>query len=54
MIAKGDEITVAGDVIGSVTSADRSGAFALGYVKRGTSVPGTADVSSKSVDLRVP
>jgi folate-binding protein YgfZ len=54
VIESGDELVVSDTVVGSVTSVARSELVGLGYVKRGTVVPGTANVPSGPVDLRTP
>ncbi len=53
-ISRGDELTISGEVVGSVTSVERTGAIGLGYVKRGTMVPGTAEVPEGSVEIHRP
>lgn len=53
-ISRGDELTMSGEVVGSVTSVERTGAIGLGYVKRGTMVPGTAEVPEGPVEIHRP
>ncbi len=53
-IDEGDQLLVSGEAVGSVTSVGLAGDIALGFVKRGTAVPGSADVSSGRVELRYP
>jgi folate-binding protein YgfZ len=50
-ITVGDELVVDGKPVGSITSVARDGVVALGYVKRGTTVPGIAEASGGSVKL---
>jgi hypothetical protein len=49
--AVGDELFVSGETIGTITSVGRTGSFGLGYVKRGTAVPGTAHAPNGPVEL---
>ncbi len=53
-IDEGDQLLVSGEAVGSVTSVGRAGDVALGFVKRGTAVPGSADVPTGPVELRYP
>jgi folate-binding protein YgfZ len=46
-----DEVTVSGELVGTITSSVGSHPTALGYVKRGTAVPGVANVPSGPVEL---
>jgi folate-binding Fe-S cluster repair protein YgfZ len=50
-ILVGDEISVSGELVGTITSSVGSQSTALGYVKRGTAVPGVADVPNGPVEL---
>jgi hypothetical protein len=50
-LAVGDELVASGKTVGSITSVGRTGSFGLGYVKRGTVVPGTVDAPNGPVEL---
>jgi folate-binding protein YgfZ len=53
-LARGDELTVEGEAVGTVTSVTHGGLDGLGYVKRGTVVPGPADIGAAVVELSHP
>jgi len=50
----GDEMSVDGASVGSITSVASTGMKALGFVKRGTAVPGTVEVPTGSVEISRP
>jgi folate-binding protein YgfZ len=50
-IGLGDLLTAGGETVGSITSVGDTGTSALGFVKRGTAVPGDVEAPSGPVEL---